>query len=308
MFARYARPALLVFLIAATGAAFAVTERLKLEPTPITRTEVTKLFSPTCRCKSSKAQVNFRLRKGDRVTLTIVSSDGQEQVRLLDGRSEPAGHVSALWDGRSSGGRLVRDGAYRVRVHLAKAHRTILLPNIISLDAKPPRVTIVEAGPRLISPDGDGRSDAFRISFKLSERAWPGLYADGKLVVQGRLRGSTINWHGKIAGRVRLGEHKLTLRARDRAGNLSAPSEAITVQVRFLTLRPTRVEVGLNRRFGVNVSSDRKLVHWRFYGASGQTSGSGTLVLRAPGIPGEYWVFARSGPYRAGARVIVTAS
>ena len=305
MLARYGRPALVIALIVATALAFAVTERLKLKPTPITHTTVTKLFSPACRCRESKAFVLFRLRDGDRVTVSIVDSDNAEIRRLISGRSEPAGLLKAVWNGRGSSGALAPDGSYRVRVHLASERRTILLPNVIKLDTTPPVVSIVDVTPRTISPDRDGQFDGARVSYKLNERARPFLYADGKLVVEGKLRGKKIDWWGKIDGRVRLGSHELTLRARDLAGNMSKPTAPVVVRVRILELNPTRIDVKAGTRFGVSVSTDRKLVDWRFAGMSGRVSGS-ILHLRAPTLPGEYWLLVDSGRYSAGARIFVS--
>ena len=42
-------------LLAATAAAFAITERLKLTPSPILGTRVSKTFSPICRCATGSA-------------------------------------------------------------------------------------------------------------------------------------------------------------------------------------------------------------------------------------------------------------
>jgi hypothetical protein len=303
--ARYGPPALVALILTATSAAFVVTEHLKLEPTPITRTQVTKLFSPVCRCSTSKAQISFRLRKSDRVTITVVRPNGDQVARLLDGVAKPAGYMKVLWDGRDRTGAVARDGSYRVRVHLADARRTIELPNVIRLDATPPRIEIVRAAPRTISPDGDGRSDTLHITYKLNERARRYLYADGKLVGESKSsRPTTINWHGKIDGRVRSGWHRLTMAARDLAGNVSSATEPVAVRVRFLLLRPTSIAVKAGERFQVAVSTDRKLVRWRFAGASGRAR-ERVLILKAPTAPGHYWLIVRSGPYAAGAHVIV---
>jgi hypothetical protein len=53
--------ALLFVLLGATAVAFVVTEGLKLEPSPITKVFVTKIFSPTCECSSDSAVIAFHL-------------------------------------------------------------------------------------------------------------------------------------------------------------------------------------------------------------------------------------------------------
>ena len=71
--------ALLFVLLGATGVAFVVTEGLKLEPSPITKVFVTKHpFSPTCECSSDSATIAFRLRKAQRLTLSIVDKNGNQ--------------------------------------------------------------------------------------------------------------------------------------------------------------------------------------------------------------------------------------
>src|SRR6266446_10058393 len=49
-------------LLVAAAAAFAITERSKLTPSPIAGTRVAKTFSPVCRCITDSASIRFRLR------------------------------------------------------------------------------------------------------------------------------------------------------------------------------------------------------------------------------------------------------
>src|SRR6478735_5270581 len=62
---RNAPTVLALVLIVATATAFAVTQRLKLEPSPISRTRVSEAFSPVCRCASRAANIEFSLRRED---------------------------------------------------------------------------------------------------------------------------------------------------------------------------------------------------------------------------------------------------
>ncbi len=80
--ARYAPIALVLALLAATAAAFALTESLKLEKSPITGTKVSKTFSPICKCPTRAARIAFRLRTANRLTTVIVDSGGKV-VRTL---------------------------------------------------------------------------------------------------------------------------------------------------------------------------------------------------------------------------------
>ena len=74
--------AVLLGLLIATAAAFAVTEKLKLEKSPIYGTLVTQRFGPTCRCATSRAFVSVKVRRRDTVTVTILTG-GKRPVRAL---------------------------------------------------------------------------------------------------------------------------------------------------------------------------------------------------------------------------------
>ena len=81
-------------LLGATAAAFAVTERLKLERSPITGTKVDRVFSPVCECARDVAVVSFVLRRRETVTVDILDSGGRSIRTLVRNRGEPAGRVS----------------------------------------------------------------------------------------------------------------------------------------------------------------------------------------------------------------------
>ncbi|HEY5161008.1 MAG TPA: hypothetical protein VII83_08070 [Gaiellaceae bacterium] len=307
MFKRYGPPALVTLLLVATAVAFVVTERLKLEPPPIKGTHVTKLFSPTCRCSTSKAWVVFSLRRSGRVAVSIVNPDDQEMRVLLTGEDRPAGRLRVVWNGHDDSGRLVPSGNYHVLVHLGERRR-ILLPNVIRLDTKPPAITKVSVSSHTISPDADHNKDAVHISYRLNERARVLLFVDGKLTEQTRYRAGRsgkFDWKGMSDGHTLTGWHNLTLKAVDLAGNESLiATEPIPVRLRILTLRPARLRVAAGESFRLTISTDRKSVRWRFDGGIGLAS-SPSLVLNAPSTPGRYHVVVRSGPYRARALVIV---
>jgi hypothetical protein len=291
----------------ATGIAFVVTEQLKLEPPTITSTRVTKEFSPTCRCNTSKARVEFSLRRNERVTLSIIVPPKHVVRQLLGAAYKPSGPLHVVWDGRDNAGRLLPDGIYQVQVYLVNERLTTTLPNIIQLDTQAPKLTNISASSHTISPDGDGNKDAAHISYHLNERASILLFVDGKLVEHTKYRAGKpgkLNWGGLSGGRVLKGWHILTLKAVDLVGNESGASEPIPIRLRILNLRPGRIRVGARNMFRLKISTDRNSVRWHFNGTYGLASGR-SLVLRAPSTPGRYRVVVRSGPYRARALVIV---
>lgn len=308
--ARIASTALVVALLAATAAAFALTEGLKLERSPIVGTAVAKVFSPVCRCKTRTASIAFRLRKADTVGLSIVDSGGKVvDVVVADERFAP-GRVELAWDGLSGAGTPFPEGRYRPRVHLRDAHRTIVLPNPITLDTTPPRVLAADVAPEVISPDGDRRSDAVRVRYRLSEPARAVLYVRGAKRVEQRFarERDALAWFGIVRGKpVRRGLYPLTLAARDPAGNLGEPVPIGRLTVRFVTLGRDRIVVRAGTRLAVRVSADATTIRWRLRGRAG-TARPGTLVLRAPEQPGRYTLYVSASGHAAKAAVIVRAA
>ena len=206
---------LVVALLGGTAAAFAVTQGLKIEPSPILAPRIAKVFSPVCDCSTRVATIQFRLRKPDRVRLEIV--EGDHVVRtLVSGTRLRSGKVSYTWNGRDDQGHFVPQGVYRPRVHLADRHRTIDLPNDMRVDTTAPRIAVLSVKPREFSPDGDGRGDRIVVAYKTSEPAHAILMVDGTRVVFTRrqLQRSSLDWNGKVKGRVaEPGVHRLWLAA-----------------------------------------------------------------------------------------------
>jgi hypothetical protein len=299
---------LVLGLLAGTAAAFALTEGLKLERTPIFATQVDKVFSPVCRCRTQRARIFFRLRKAETVRVTI--ERGGTAVRTLLQRHLRKGPVDLFWDGRGEGGRVEPDGSYRPVVRLERSHRTIRLPNRIEIDTRPPVVERVSAAPRIFSPDGDGRADRITARYRFDEGAHAVLFVDGKQRVVGRSsrETGTVDWFGRVRGRaVARGLHELALAGRDVAGNLSRPKPAGEVLVRFVALGRETISVAAGARFALRVSTDAATVRWRLGGRSG-TASRGTVKLRAPVEPGRYTLFVAANGRAASAAVVVKAS
>jgi hypothetical protein len=299
-------PTLLVLaLVAATAAAFAVAERLKLERPPIAAPRIDKVFSPVCRCPTDDATIAFRLRRSDTVRLAIVDDELRVVRRLLESTRVPAGAFETSWDGRDDDGALVPDGSYRPRLHLASDRRTIVLPNPIRVDTRPPRLRGVGARPARFSPDGDGRRDKVEVFYRLNERARALLYLGDRRLVRTRhrpLRGK-VEWFGLVHGRpLRAGRYRLDLEAEDPAGNRSEPI-AVTVRIRYVELGRAAIRVRARTRFGVRVRTDAERFRWRFAGGTG-TARPGLLVLRAPRA-GRYTLFVEANGHGARAPVVV---
>ena len=289
---------LVLGLLGGTAAAFAVTERLKLVPSPIVAPKVTEAFSPVCACATDEAVVEFTLRDADRVSVTILDADDEPVAVVAEDEPHPSGRVSFRWSGEGAA-----EGEYRARVHLDDARRTIVIPNRMRLDTTPPELTVASILPRTFSPDGDNRSDVVHVTFAVSERSSVLLFVDGERALESppRERGK-LDWRG---GREREpGTYALSVGARDLAGNEAPHSARAPVRLRYLDVRPSRLVVPAGVRFGVRVSTDARRYTWRL-GARRGASGARVLVLRAPQLPGRYTLRLAYPGHRAAAAIFV---
>jgi hypothetical protein len=303
-----ALPTLLVLaLLGASAAAFALTEGKKLQKTPITATHVDKLFSPVCECRTDHAVIRFRLRRADRLTVTMLDGRNRKVDTLVADKRYRRGWVRLSWRGIQASGIAIPDGAYRPAVHLAAEHRTIVLPNPIQVDTVAPKVLGVQPTSLLLSPDGDGRGDVLTVRFRTNEPAHGVLFVDRVRRVYSRFprTADQLRFFGKIGQKpLPPGPHTLTFAAEDQAGNLSKPQRIGTLTIRYVRLARHLVSAGPGERFYIRVSADAKRVDYRFAGRS-RTARPGTLVLRAPKKTGVYQLYVSVGSHADKARVKV---
>lgn len=315
--ARALSTATVLGLLAATAVAFAITERAKLTLSPIASTKVTKIFSPKAYdAQHRTATVAFRMRTAERVTVWIEDADGTNVRTLLPSRPERRGaRLELAWDGFGDNGLLEPDGVYRPVVKLERSHRTIVLPNPIRVDTRPPRISVPRPLRPILSPDGDHHGDVFRVRYRVDEQAHGILY----LRVDGRERQieftlsrkptGELEWNGKVphggsSRPARPGTYLLSVAAQDTAGNRSKPYPFALATVRYVALGRTRVVVRPGRRFAMRVSTDAPTVHWRLHGRSGAAR-RGTLHFRAPKRPGVYFLYVFVANHAARAAVVV---
>jgi FlgD Ig-like domain len=305
--ARIASTVLVVALLAATAAAFVLTQGLKSQPSPIRGTKVADVFSPVCACDTETAAISFRLREGDRLDVGIV--DGSDNVvRTIErGRRYAAGPVEFEWDGRDDSGEVLPEGSYRPRIRLREERQTIVLPNPIRIDVTPPAVTAAVARPLVISPDGDRRRDSVGVRYELDERARALLYVDGIKRVETRFprERDSLRWYGRVDGEpVDQGAYTLALRPRDPAGNVGNAVRFPTLVVRYVALGRDRIDAVAGARFPIRVSSDARRVRWAL-GRRGGVAAPGTLRIRAPLQKGRYTLTVTANGHAARAAVFV---
>ncbi len=304
--ARLSSTALLVVLLAATAGAFALTQGAKLELAPIYDTSVDKTFSPTCRCGTNVAHIDFRLRKTQRVSIWIERS-GHRVATLASNKRYRAGRVAVVFRGRSVDGLTLPDGTYQPVVHLGAAHDTIRLPNPIALDTTAPVIAPLAVAPPTISPDGDVINPAVYVGYRLNGAAHAILIVAGHGVVEFTrfqpVRGRLV-WYGRFGARVaHAGTYRLLVSAEDPAGNRTKPVVAGEVRVAYVTLSPAKVSVAPGASFSVRAVTDAKSVGWLFAGVQGRFP-SGRLTFAAPTTPGTYTLYVTVGTHAA--RTVVT--
>ena len=306
---RTATTVLVLAVLAGSAAAFAVSEALKVQRATITDTHISKVFSPVCRCDTSRAMIDFRLTRSEHLTVDVVDAGGKRVRALVDDKSFAKGRKHFTCNGRDEEGRIVPEGSYRPRVRLHETGRTLVLPNPIQVDVTPPRIALVSV-PHAFSPDGDGRVDVLRVRYRVSEHAHGLLYVGGTRRVRSRFQrlSDELDWFGRIGGRkLPPGSYRLTLVAADPAGNRSRPVPAGTVRLRYVELPSGPLRARAGRRLAIPVSTDAKRVRYVLRrGSSVVASGSSgpRLVLPVPATPGRYLLVVTAGSHRAQAVVI----
>ncbi|HJU37511.1 MAG TPA: hypothetical protein VJ716_08865 [Gaiellaceae bacterium] len=284
----------LLGLLVATAAAFAITEHLKMEKSPIYATKISSLFSPVCgrECPTRKATVQLKLRHTDRVTVTIVDADDDKVATIAPGvlvRAHSPQHF--YWHGQTDAGGRAPDGVYKPWVALP--HHKYRFINKIVLDTKPPRVLSAHAlKPVLFA--GPGRSVAIR--YKLDGKAHALVYLGRRLIVKGRKSAPQfkIKWSGTLEHRpLPAGTYVLSIGAQDLAGNRTpaAGRRQVTVLLRYIEVTPGLVRVRSGRQFKVHVETASRRYTWRLGQRHGTRRGK-TLRVRAPSTPGTYRLVA----------------
>jgi flagellar hook capping protein FlgD len=279
----------------------------------VTAPRLTRLIGPTCGCEKETAQLAVRLREPHVIDAAIVNADGDRVRTLATDVRRPRGRVRFTWDGRDDAGAVVPDGLYRLGIHLDREDRTIVVPTPIRVDTTPPRVRLVSARPRVVSPDGDGRADRVLFRYRSSEGAYPAVYVNGRETVRGRFwrRGpGRVRWAGRMRGTpVRPGTYTASIVAADAAGNVSEPSVEVPIRVRYVELVgvPRRARPGTRVRFRVDADARQVLVRIDRGEREGRVRRvrPGMVTVRVPRRPGRFVVVAVAGQHMAEARLRV---
>ena len=222
--------ALAVALLVGTVAAFTYTEALKLERKPVRKVRLDHWLSPGCDCPRQTARISFELREPERLDVSVVDEDGDAVRTLATGLAKPPGRVVVTWDGRDDAGRIVPEGAYRIRLRLLDERRTIAIPVDLNVDTQAPVATLLDVVPTALAP-----GEELTVRYRADEPARARLDVDGQEVRRGGLRPAgarSLTWPAVVNGvPLAPGAHTVSLRVVDRAGNASVPTEAVTITV-----------------------------------------------------------------------------
>jgi len=300
--ARFLPVVLVVGLLGGSAAAFAVTERLKLERSPIFGTQVGKVVSPA---SGRRVKIGFRVRTSDSLSLAIVDSQDRVVRALISSHHVRSGRKRYTWDGRDDAGNSVPDGIYKPRVHLASEHRTILLPNPIVVDTKVPHIALTRTSLTVVSPDGDARDDYLTVFFHTSEPARAVLFANGRKAVKLKsFTAHSLKWGRRNGMPTRPGVYRLRLRAIDAAGNPGPRTRVFTVRIRYIELGKHVIRAKAGSRIVVPVSTDARSYSWRIGSRHGRVR-NGRLSIEA-GAPGRYHLVVSERGHQARALVVVS--
>jgi hypothetical protein len=262
------------------------------------------------------------------VTATIVDLQDRP-VRVIAVREEiAAGTHAFVWDGRDESGDVVEDGRYRLRLRFERERRSILVPTVIRVDTRAPRLRGVTVSRETISPDGDGRGDKLVIRYRTDERASAELVVDGRVVVRTRLRERgtrhKLEWRGTFRDETTgelvpapRGTYEVSLVVRDVAGNESA--ETFPLRVRYIELDQTAYEAEVGGVLRFTVDTDAAVYEWFLFRPRNGRFGPPVLLdrevterevaVRIPSDarPGTYVLRAVAVEHRARANVAVSA-
>jgi hypothetical protein len=214
---------LVAFLLAGTAVAFAVTQGLKQERSPVYGVRFSRVFGP-----HRPAVLQFKVRKKNTITVTIVDADGKT-VHAFPPRRVRRGKQTFYWAGLVKG-RPAPEGLYRAHVHLRRSDATIEIPTVFRLDTTPPSLAHVSVAPHVLT-----RGGRVVLRYATNEPGQIILRVDGRRAVltRPRVRARPFTWDGTVGGQpVAAGVRVLRLRAVDLVGNRSRASRPLRVRVR----------------------------------------------------------------------------
>ncbi|HEY2637297.1 MAG TPA: hypothetical protein VGI54_07920, partial [Solirubrobacteraceae bacterium] len=285
-------------LVAATVAAFFVTQRLKRSPAIVFAAHWgPKAFSPDGDHVHDRAFLRFRLRKSDDVTVSVVNDDG-DIVRTLTSSRSVAARTPVLlsWNGRDADGRRAPDAYYRARIGLRHQGRVVVSPGVVKLDTKAPhpiveavqgRSTTAAKTPLFVTA---GKVQPVNVRFRGSPTRHTQLLVErtdvspARVVARAFARAQvhTIHWDGLVhGGPPPTGVYRLRVSLSDLAGNVGLSARrapGIGLTVRAVAVQPPLTPTRAGTRGTVYVDARRHRYHWAL-----REIGAGRVLERGAG-------------------------
>lgn len=143
-------------LVLATFTAFFVAQRLKRTEPLVYAVHMKRYVSPNDDDIRERGYLSFRTKHADRITVEVVDRARRVVRTLAEGRELPAGAHRFYWDGRDRSlsrrsGKPVDDGAYRVRILLARAGRVFMPDKFFVVDTAAPQMEVAVVGSHTVS-------------------------------------------------------------------------------------------------------------------------------------------------------------
>jgi flagellar hook assembly protein FlgD len=170
-------------------------------------------------------KISFSLTTAADVTVEVVNGSGTVVRQLASSRAFPDGRSSLVWDGRNSGGGLVSDGRYTVRLGATSPGQSASASRSIVVDRTLGHLAVA---PALFSPNGDGRLDTTFASYELMRAATVRVQ-----ILRGRTLVATL-----ASGDLGAGTQSLTWNGR--SGGVPVADGLYSLRVRATTLLGTR--------------------------------------------------------------------
>lgn len=228
-----------------------------------------------------EADLLYRLNRRAEVSATLFGP-GDRQYVLRSPQLRAPDEYQIAFRGvvdvpESNWKRVVPDGSYRIALNARDergATATKDIPITVSgADTKPPELTEIFVNPRVFTPDGDGRDDVVRVSYKLTKDAQVKVYVTDTagsfylIQPQQKLRAAlqSFEWDGTASGGAVLpdGKYTLHLEAVDLAGNFTDVAELVEIanggtpraEITDVKFTPVALAVGMDLNVRITVKN-----------------------------------------------------
>ena len=271
-------------------------------------------------------RIGYRLGRRADVSVELLAPDGKVHV-LRERATRAPDAYEVQFDGTvpaGSGRRVLPDGTYSVRVRAEGEERSTSV-RVEGADTVPVEIVDLKTDRPAFSPNGDGKDDDLRITYRLTKAAESTVYVVDEAGTyfaidpwkERRAALQSHQWDGTTGGRMvggkLLADGRYTLRveARDEAGNTAAASQPIVIaeggvprlEITDVKFSPVAILLGgtLDVRITVRNTGTSPIKTWgpppgHVYSAPQERYAS----IRQPNDPSQTEYFERPGTWRVG--------